>query len=183
MKKTIITFGLISGAVSSLMMIASVPFSHQIGFEKGLVVGYTCIVLSFLLVYFGISSYRDNDGSGHITFAKAFSVGICITLISCICYVVTWQILYFHFLPGFMDSYGAHMVEKAKAAGASPAEIQAKIQEAQRVREIEDNPLTNAAMTFIEPFPVGLVITLISAAILRRKPQPQSIPEALRASR
>jgi hypothetical protein len=183
MKKTIITFGLISGAVSSLMMMATVPFSHRIGFDKGLIVGYTSIVLSFMLVYFGIRSFRDNAANGQITFVKAFAVGISITLISCVCYVLTWQILYFHFLPGFMDSYGAQMVEKAKAAGATPAEIQAKVQEAQRVREIEDNPLTNAAMTFIEPFPVGLLITLISAVVLRRKAEPQTARENLPASR
>jgi hypothetical protein len=181
MKKTIITFGLISGAISSLMMVATIPFEERIGFDKGLVVGYTSIVLSFLLVYFGIRSYRDNASDGHITFAKAFGVGISITLISCICYVVTWQILYFHFLPGFMDKYGAHLVEKAKASGATAAEIEAKVQEAQKVRAIEDNPLLNAARTFIEPFPVGLAIALISAAILRRKAQPAE--SALAATR
>ena len=99
MKKTILTFGLISGALSSLMMLATVPFMDKIGFDKGYYYGYTAIVLSFLLVFFGIRSYRDNVGNGQITFAKAFAVGISITLISCIFYVVTWEILYFNFMP------------------------------------------------------------------------------------
>jgi uncharacterized protein DUF4199 len=170
MKKTVLTFGLISGAISSLMMIGTIPFEHRIGFDHGLVVGYTAIVLSLLLVYFGIRSHRDNAGNGQISFSKAFAVGISITLISCIFYVVTWEILYYHFLPGFMDNYGAYLVEKAKAAGASPAAIQAQLEQVKKYKEMYDNPLINAAMTFIEPFPVGLVITLISAAILRRKP-------------
>src|ERR1700693_4598221 len=110
MKKTIITFGLISGAISAVMIVATVPFADRIGFDKGAVIGYTAIVLSFLLVFFGIRSYRDNVGSRQITFTKAFAGGISITLISCICYVVTWDVLYFHFLPGFMDKYGAHMI-------------------------------------------------------------------------
>jgi hypothetical protein len=169
MKKTIITFGLISGVISSLMMAATVPFAGKISFDKGLIVGYTGIVLSFLLVFFGIRSYRDNYGNGQITFSKAFAVGICITLISCVCYVVTWEIIYFNFLPDFMDKYGAHMVERAKASGASDAAILAKVEQAKRYKEMYDNPVTNAAMTFIEPFPVGLVITVISAAVLRRK--------------
>src|SRR5262245_5736147 len=114
MKKTILTFGLISGAISSLMMVATIPFAHRIGFDKSLIVGYTSIVLSFLLVFFGVRSYRDNAGGGQITFAKAFAVGICITLISCIFYVATWEILYYNFLPGFMDEYGAHIVQKMK---------------------------------------------------------------------
>ena len=179
MKKTIITFGLISGAVSSLMMLATVPFADRIGFDKGMVVGYTGIVLSFLLVFFGIRSYRDNYGAGQITFSKAFAVGISITVISCVCYVVTWEILYFNFLPDFMDKYGAHMIEKAKASGASAAAVQAQVK---KYKEMYDNPLINAAMTFIEPFPIGLIMTVISAAVLRRKPGAQQAQSPLPAS-
>ena len=179
MKKTIITFGLISGAVSSLMMLATVPFADRIGFDKGLVVGYTGIVLSFLLVFFGIRSYRDNYGDGQITFSKAFVVGISITVISCVCYVMTWEILYFNFLPDFMDKYGAHMIEKAKASGASAAAVQAQVK---KYKAMYDNPLINAAMTFIEPFPIGLIMTLISAAVLRRKAGAQQAQSPLPAS-
>lgn len=182
MKKTILTFGLISGVVSSLMMAATVPFAGKISFDKGLIVGYTGIVLSFLLVFFGIRSYRDNYGNGQITFSKAFAVGISITVISCICYVVTWEIIYFNFLPDFMEKYGAHMVERAKASGASAAAVQAQVEQAKKYKEMYDNPLINAAMTFIEPFPVGLVITVISAAVLRRKPGAQQSPSPLPAS-
>jgi len=182
MKKTILTFGLISGAISSLMMVATVPFADRIGFDKGAVIGYTAIVLSFLLVFFGIRSYRDNVGNGQITFTKAFAVGISITLISCICYVVTWEVLYFHFLPGFMDKYGAHMIEKLKASGAGPAAIQAQLQQVKKYKEMYANPLLNAAMTFMEPLPIGLVITLISAAVLKRKPQSQPAQSPLPAS-
>ena len=173
MKKTILIFGLISGALSSLMMVATVPFADKIGFDKGEYVGYTAIVLSFLLVFFGIRSYRDNTGNGQVTFAKAFAVGISITLISCIFYVATWEVLYFHVLHGFMDKYGAYMVEKLKASGASAATIQAKLEEVKKYKAMYDNPLINAAMTFLEPFPIGLVITLLSAAFLRKKPQAQ----------
>src|ERR1700688_62599 len=181
MKKTILTFGLISGAISSLMMVATVPFADRIGFDKGAIVGYTGIVLAFLLVFFGIRSYRDNAG-GQITFSKAFAVGISITVISCICYVVTWEILYFNFLPDFMHKYGAHMIEKAKASGASAAAVQAQVDQVKKYKEMYANPLINAAMTFIEPFPIGLVITLISAAVLRRKPRVQGEQSVLAAS-
>src|SRR6202166_751170 len=182
MKKTILTFGLISGAISSLMMVATVPFANRIGFDKGAVIGYTSIVLSFLLVFFGIRSYRDNAGNGQITFSKAFAVGISITVISCICYVVTWEILYYNFLPDFMDKYGAHMIEKLKASGASAAAIQAQVEQVKKYKQMYDNPLINAAMTFIEPFPIGLVITLLSAAVLSRKPQGQAAQSPLPAS-
>ena len=182
MKKTVLTFGLISGAISSVLMLATVPFAHKIGFNKALVVGYTTIVLSFLLVYFGIRSYRDNVGNGQITFAKAFAVGICITLISCIFYVVTWEILYFNFMHDFMDNYGADMIERLKASGASPAVVQVKVEDLKKLKEQYENPLYNSLMTFIEPFPVGLAITLISAGVLRKKPQSQPAPSPLPAS-
>ncbi len=83
MKKTVLTFGLISGAVSSVLMLSTALFLDRIGFDKGVIVGYTGIVLSFLLVFFGIRSYRENVGGGQITFGRALSVGLLITLISC----------------------------------------------------------------------------------------------------
>jgi hypothetical protein len=169
MKRTALVFGLISGAISSLMMVATVPVARKIGWEPATVIGYTSIVLSFLLVFFGIRSYRDNTGDGQITFLKAFAVGISITLISCICYVVTWEVMYYNVFPDFWDKYGARLAEKLKASGASSAAIQAKLQEVRKYKELYKNPVFNAALTFIEPFTIGLVITLISAAVLRRK--------------
>ena len=182
MKKTIVVFGLISGAVSALMMVATMPFADKIGVDRGYFIGYTTIVLSFLLVFFGIRSYRDNASHGQITFAKAFAVGIGITLISCVCYVVTWQILYFKFMPDFMDKYNAHVLDKLKASGASAAAVEARAQQLKQYKEMYDNPLYNAAFTFLEPFPVGLLITLASAAVLRRKAKSQTAQSSLATS-
>jgi Protein of unknown function (DUF4199) len=134
------------------------------------------------MVFFGIQSYRDNIGNGQITFLKAFAVGISITLISCICYVLTWEIIYYNFLPGFWDKYGAHLAEKLRASGASAAAVQAKLQQVAKYKEQYKNPLLNATLTFIEPFPIGLVITLISALVLRRKPRSQPEQSPLPAS-
>jgi hypothetical protein len=173
MRKIIVTFGLISGAISSLMMIVVVSFGGRIGFNRGAIISNTSIVLSFLMVFFGIRTYRDNIGNGQITFLKAFAVGLSITLISCVIYVITWEVIYYNFLPGFWDAYGAHLVQKLTASGASPAAIQAKLQQVQKYKELYKNPFFNAALTFIHPFPIGLVITLISALVLRRKPQQQ----------
>ena len=174
MKKTVLVFGLISGAVSAAMIFATLPFVYRIGFDKGLVVGYTTIILSMLLVFFGIRSYRENVGGGTITFGRAFAVGILITLISCVCYVVAWEILYFNFMPDFADKYSAYVIEKAKAAGATAEAIQAQMEEAKKLKQLLDNPFLNAAATFTEPFPVGLIITLISALVLRKRNKPPS---------
>jgi hypothetical protein len=172
MKKTILIFGLISGVISSVLMCATLPFISDLNHgDKGLIVGYTAIVLSFLLVYFGIRSYRDNLSNGAITFGRAFTIGIGITLISCVFYVVTWEILYFNFMHGFMDSYFAQLIEKAQATPGTAEAIQAKVAAIRRSQQLYENPFVNALYTFIEPFPVGLLITLISAAALRRRPQ------------
>ena len=177
MKKTVLKYGLISGVICAALMAATVPLSDKIGFDRGEYFGYAVMVLSFLLVFFGIRSYRDNTGNGQITFAKGFAVGISITLITCIFYVLTWEFLYFNVMHDFMDKYAAYVVEKLRASGASPAAIQAQIQQLKKFKEMYENPLYNAAMTFIEPFPIGLGITLISAAVLRKK-APSALPAA-----
>jgi len=170
MRKTILTFGLISGAVSSLMMGVSMAFADRIGIDRGYIVGYTTIVLSCLFIYFGVRSYRDNVSGGAITFARAFGVGLAIGVISCLCYVVTWEIIYFNFMPDFLDKFDAYEIVKLKAAGASAAVLQQRIEAQNHMKVLYANPLFNAAMTFIEPFPVALLVTVISAAVLRKKP-------------
>jgi hypothetical protein len=169
MKKTVLTFGLIGGAIMAAMMFATLPFVDRIGFDKGEIVGYTTMILAFLMVFFGIRSYRENVGAGKITFGRAFAVGILISLVACVCYVVAWEILYYNFMPVFVDKYSGYVVEKVRASGASQQVINAKLEEMKSFKAMYDNPFINAAITFVEPFPVGLIVTLISAAILRKK--------------
>ena len=88
--------------------------------------------------------------------------------------MVTWEILYFNFLPHFMDSYFAAQIQKVQSSPGTPEAIQAKVAAIRQSQLAYQNPLVNALYTFIEPFPVGLLITLISAAFLRRKPKSQS---------
>ena len=173
MKKTVLTFGLICGAIVAAMMLATVPFVDKIGFAKGEILGYTTIVLSALMIFFGIRSYRENVSAGRLTFGRGFAVGILIALISSLCYVATWEIVYFKFMPDFADKYAANMVEKAKASAASAEKIQKATQDAQHFKQMYNNPAFNIAITFLEIFPVGLVATLLSAAVLRRKTAPQ----------
>ncbi len=169
MKKADLTFGLISGAVISLMMWAAIPFVDKIGFDKGEIIGYTSMLLSFLLVFFGIRAYRENVGGGEITFVRAFSVGILIVFISCLCYVVSWEIIYFMVMPDFADKFVGHTLDQLKASGASQQVIEAKTQEMKALKEMLDKPLVNAAISFLEPLTIGLPITLLSAVILRKR--------------
>ena len=176
MKKTVLTFGVISGLMMSAMMLATLPFLHKIGNEKGYILGYTTMVLAGLLVFFGIRSYRENVSGGTITFARGFSVGILITLLACCFYVGTWEILYYRFMPDFSQKYAAQMIEQAKASGASPEKIAATARAAEEFARNYNHPAYNIAMTFLEVFPVFLGITLLSAAILRKKSASEGAP-------
>jgi len=169
MKKTVLTFGLIAGVIISVLMDGSVLLGDKIGSGHSLLLGYANLVASFLLVYFGIRSYRDNTLAGQISFGRACACGILITLLTTVCYVVTWEIIYFNFIPHFMDGYFAAQIHKVQASGLDPATIAAKVADIQHSQQLYQNPFVNMAYTFIEPLPVGLIITLISAVLLRRK--------------
>ena len=174
MKKTVLTFGLIAGVMISVLMDSSLLLANKIGPGHSMLLGYTIMVASFLLIYFGIRSYRDNNLDGQISFGRAFACGILIALITTVCYVATWEILYFNFMPHFMDGYFAAQIHKVQSSGLDPATTAAKVASIEHSQQLYQNPLVNMAYTFIEPLPVGLLITLISAAVLRRKASVES---------
>src|ERR1022692_3888887 len=153
MKKTVLTFGLISGLIISVLMGGSLLLADKIGSGHSMALGYTIMVASFLQISFG----------------RAFACGILITLITTVCYVAMWEVLYFNFMPHFMDSYFAAQIHKVQSSGLDPATTAAQVAAIQRSQQLYQNPFVNMAYTFMEPLPVGLIITLISAAILRRK--------------
>ena len=169
MKRIVLTFGLISGAILAAMMLVTAAFMDRIGFDKGAVIGYTTMVLAFLMTFFGIKSYRDNVAGGTISFLRALGVGLMITVVATLCYVATWEVVYYKITPDFGDKYAAYAVDQARKSGASQAEVDAKAKEMAAFKESYKNPLVNASYTFLEPLPVGLLLSLISAAVLRRK--------------
>jgi hypothetical protein len=169
MKKTVLTFGLISGGITALMMFVTVPLMDRVSFDKLEILGYTTIVISLLMVFFGIRSYRENVAGGTISFGKAFKVGLLITLVSCAIYVIAWQVVYHTLAPDFPEKYSNHVIEKARAAGATQEELNRQIQDMKKFMELYKNPLINIAFTLLEPLPIGLLVTLISALILRKR--------------
>ena len=173
MRKIVLTFGLISGAILAALMFITIPFHDQIGFESGgLIVGYTSMVLAFLLIYFGVRSYRDNVGAGRVSFGKAFQVGLLIMLVASACYVISWEIVYHSFFPDFTTKYAEHVLDKARAAGATEAQLVAQQQQMAQFAEMYKNPFIRAGMTLLEPLPVGLLFALLTAWLLsRRKPE------------
>lgn len=173
MKKIIIINGLIAGIIVSFLMLFSVTYaSHckgNVDYESSMMIGYATMLIGFSLVFVGIRNYRDKYNAGVISFGTAFKIGIMITLIASTIYVVCWLIDYFYFIPDFMDKYSAHMLDKLKASGASQVEIDKQAQQMASMGKLYKNPLFNAMMTYLEILPVGLVVTLISSLILKRK--------------
>lgn len=169
MRKIVLTFGLIAGAILAATMLISVPFMDQIGATSGMIYGYTTMVLAFLMVYFGVRSYRDNSASGSVTFGRAFAVGLMIALIASVCYVATWEVIYYRFMPDFADKYAAQTIEHARQSGASEAQIAEETRKMEAFKQSYSNPLVNIAMTLLEPLPVGVVFTLVSAGVLSRR--------------
>jgi hypothetical protein len=181
MKNIVLRFGLASGFILITMSAVMLPLCMRGGFDYSEIIGYSAMVLAFLLVFFGVRSYRDNVAGGAIGFGKAFQVGILITLITCAMYVIAWEITYYNFFPDFIDQYSAHVLARMRAAGESVAAIQEKTAEMANMAKYYKNPLFNVGITFMEVFPVGLIMTLVSAAILRRKPRQDAPAAALPA--
>lgn len=153
MRKIIVTFGLISGAISSLMMIALVTFGGRIGFDRGAIIGNTSIVLSFLMVFVGIRTCRDNIGDGQITVLKAFAVGLSITLISCIIYVVTWEVIYYNFLPGFLGRIWRSFGSEAHRLGGEPVSRPGKTSAGQKIQRAVQKPILQCSPHFHSSLP------------------------------
>jgi hypothetical protein len=172
MKKNVLVFGLIAGLIISTMMVFSVAMHcGQGNFEGGEVLGYTGMLVAFSFVFVGIKNYRDKYNTGAITFGKAFRIGLFITLIASTMYVVVWLVDYYMFFPDFMDKYCAHVLNTSKADGATSTELAKKSAEMQSMKKMYENPLFVILLTYAEVLPVGLVVSVISALILKRKPK------------
>src|SRR5687768_5860083 len=166
MKKTVLTFGIIAGVILSAMLFISMSFHDVIGFDKGLIIGYTSMVLAFLLIYFGVRSYRDNVGGGTVSFGRAFAVGELIAVVAAALYAISWEIMYPRIASDYMAKYQAHTLAKAQADGESAEEIAAQKAEMDKFAQLYRNRAVRGAFSFLEPMPVALIISLISAGIL-----------------
>jgi hypothetical protein len=169
MKKDVLKYGLLSGFALAGMMALTVPFEHRIGASYAMLVGYTTMVLSFLIVFVGVKHYRDNERGGSITFGRALAAGSLMMLISCVCYVAMWEALSATAEKNFAHDYAASMIKRAQSSGLQGPALDAKIAEAHKFEAMYSNPLYRMSMTLLEPLPVGIVMALVTAGILRRK--------------
>lgn len=171
MKKNVLIFGSLAGLIVALWMVISIASCYSNpNFEANMWLGYGSMIVAFSLIFVGIKNFRDKYNNGAITFGKAFKIGLYIALIASTMYVLAWLVDYYLFIPDFMDKYAAHVITKAKANGASLAEINHQKAQMATYAQMYKNPFMVIVLTYLEILPVGLVISLIAALILKRKP-------------
>ena len=176
MKKNVLVFGLVLGMILALNILYMVHLLYNNPDFKGNdVLGYAAMVVVFSLTYFGIRNYRNKQLKGVISFGKAFKTGALIALLGSTIYVLVWLFYYYLFVPDFLDRYIMHVMDATAKSGATAAEIASKNAEMNQFREMYKSPLFVILMTYAEVLPVGLVVTLISALILKRKPAAASV--------
>lgn len=171
MRKTVLIFGLIAGAIVAAMMFITMPMwdTGVINFDNGEIVGYTSMVIAFSMIFFAVKSYRDHHLKGVITFGKAFTIGILITVIASLMYAAAWEICYHTMAHDFMDRMASYYIENMKKDGATETELKEASIQMDEFKVSYKNPFIRFGYTLIEIFPVGLAITLICAALLRKK--------------
>jgi hypothetical protein len=174
MKKVVLTYGLIAGFVIAALVwvVAWLCETDLIAFERMEFVGYASMLIALSMVFFGIKSYRDNYSNGKITFWKGVQVGMLISLIAGFLYffgALTYNIANPGFQARFIEKYTQFTVGKLEAEGAPQAKIDSAKAEIELMERLFANPLFFFAIAMVEILPVGIIVTLISSALLRRQ--------------
>lgn len=174
MKKVVMTFGLISGAIIAVLvwLIAWLCETGAVSLDDAELIGYASMLIALAMVFFGMKSYRDNYSDGKMTFWKGVQVGLLISLLGALCYWVS-AAAYNVVNPGFnerwAEKYTEQTVGEMRERGASHDEIETSITQIRQMQEFMKNPLLFFLVALIEVLPVGIVVTVISALLLRQK--------------
>ena len=165
MKKIILIFGLVIGAILCANLIFMVNTMYSDTEYKGNdLVGYTAMVILFSLIYFGVRNYRNKHLSGKISFLHAFKTGALIGFTASSVYVVFWLFYYYLFVPDFIDVYTEYVLKTCE-----PGLVEAKTVEMADFKELYKNPLFVILITYFEVLPIGLIVALFSAFIVKKK--------------
>jgi len=170
MKKVVIIYGIIAGIlVLGLSALIFVVFGDQFSHLSNELFGYLIMIIALSIIFPAIKQYRDKYQGGIINFGTAFKVGFFISLIASTMYVINWEIYMQSSDPdAFIDSYQASEIERMKAEGESEAVISARKEQHEEYKRIYRNPLLRIPITYSEILPVGLLISLLSALLLRK---------------
>ncbi|QLC25893.1 DUF4199 domain-containing protein [Parasphingopyxis algicola] len=168
MTRIAVIYGALSGIVVCGIITIGMATRDEIDFSGSVWFGYLIMLIGLSLVFMGIKRYRDVERGGVIGFGRALLLGLAISAVAGIAYVVTWEIYLASSNYAFIDDYIASMILAKQEAGMAGAELEREIAALEEMRESYANPFFRLPMTFLEIFPVGLIVSLISAAILRK---------------
>lgn len=164
----VIVFGALAGAVtigSAILAVSLVGGTHVAGLEW---LGYLVMILALSLEFVGIKRYRDQELGGVIRFGTAALVGLGIALVASAIYVAAWEGYLAATDYAFIDEYFRAEISALRESSVSDADLQAEVEAMNRLRDQYANPLFRLPITFLEIFPVGVLIALASAGLLRR---------------
>jgi hypothetical protein len=167
MARIILIFGTAAGVLVAVTMCLMVANSDPGSAGHSHFVGYLVMLLALSLVFVGVKRLRDRELGGVIRFLPAFLAGLGISAVAGVIYVIGWEITLAATDFAFIDSYSKAAVEAARAKGASAAEVDAVIAKMEDFRRQYANPLIRLPITFVEIFPVGCLVSLVAAALLR----------------
>jgi hypothetical protein len=168
MLKTILTYGIIAGLIAGGSLTAvTLAMNGEEMMSWGMLVGYGLMLVAFTTIFVAIKQRRDGPCGGVIRFWPAFALGLGISFVASILYVLCWEIGQALNGGDFAGTYANAMIAQQRAAGASAEAIARTTAEMDKFRQDYANPLFRLPMTFAEIFPVGLLVSLIAAALLR----------------
>ena len=166
MTRYALIYGMIAGAIAGGVLTVGIAsdFSNH---TTSLWFGYLVMLVALTLILVGVKRYRDVQCGGVIRFGRAFGLGLAIAAVAALVYALIWESYLQISGHDFMADYTQSILDGMRAEGATPAAIAAKEAEMRSMAEAYQNPLLRIPMTFVEIFPVGLLVALISAALLR----------------
>ena len=167
MSRIILIFGIAAGLAVAVPMCLLIVNTEPGSAAQSHFTGYLIMLLALSLIFFGVKRLRDHELGGAIRFLPALLAGLGISVVAGVIYVVGWEITLAATDFAFVDSYSTAAIEAARAKGASPGEVSAVAAQMDEFRRQYANPLIRLPITFVEIFPVGLLVSLISAALLR----------------
>lgn len=167
MGRIIIVYGLIAAVIVIAGWNIGMLFVPE-GGVAGMVAGYLSMLVATSFVFVGIKRYRDSELGGVIRFWPALMVGLGISAVAALAYVLSWEVYMWKTNYTFMNEYIAGYLKDLKASGATAAEIAKQSDEMQAFAEQYEQPLFRMLITLSEFAPIGLLVPLISAALLRK---------------
>lgn len=165
-------YSLIYGGISGVIIIAMIVLTMITGVANdSVVLGYLIMLVVLSLLFVGVKRYRDIELGGAIRFFPALGLGLGIAVVAGIAYVLAWEGYLAVSGSDYMAAYFARAIAEAKASGASDAAAQ--VAQIEGMRDSYANPIYRFGMTFMEVFPVGVLVAVVSAALLRN---PRMLP-------